>query len=392
MTHRALGWIVAASVACGSNEDGPKSVSVRETLGERHAVEIRGAARPMLRRLEALAPDDTAWGRLVVVSVDDSTRPTGSNTPAIIGRYGVADGAIRFEPRFPFDDGTAYRVIVDTARLAREAGGVAGNSDPLTYRFAIPAVAHARTTRVVGVYPSSTRLPANLLRIYVETSAPMEVGNALERIHLVDEAGREVEGAFLALEEELWDPTRRRLTLLLDPGRVKRGVRTNVESGAPLVAGRRYRIVIDDQWKDGSGAALASGFEMAFEAIPDDRQSPNPERWSLTPPPRGTRSALHVAFGESLDHALANRLIEVVDDRGQPVPGSGALVANDSTWTFAPTTPWKSGEYTLRVGGELEDLAGNNIARLFDVDRRRDPTGVDRDVAASTRDVRFRIL
>ena len=392
MTHRALGWIVAASVACGSNEDGPKAISVREALGERHAVEIRGAARPTLRRLEALTPDDATWGRLVVVSVDDSTRPAGSNTPAIIGRYEVADGAIRFEPRFPFDEGTAYRVIVDTARLMRETAGAATNGDPLMYRFAIPAVAHARTTRVVGVYPSAARLPANLLRFYVETSAPMEVGNALERIHLLDEAGRKVEGAFLTLEEELWDPARRRLTLLLDPGRVKRGVRTNVESGAPLVAGRRYRLVIDDEWKDGSGAALASGFEMAFETIPDDRQSPNPAQWSLTPPPQGTRSALHVSFGESLDHALANRLIEVVDGRGQPVPGSGALVANDSTWTFAPTAPWKPGEYALRVGGALEDLAGNNIARLFDVDRRRDPTGVDRDVAASTRSVRFRIL
>ena len=95
----------------------------------------------------------------------------------------------------------------------------------------------------------------------------MEPGNALAHVHLLDESGREVSGAFLALEQELWDPERRRLTLLFDPGRVKRGVRTNVESGAPLVTGRRYRLVIDDEWKDGTGAALASGFELAFEVI-----------------------------------------------------------------------------------------------------------------------------
>ena len=384
--------IVLVLAACEPTERQAQAVSVRETLGERHAVEVRGVGRQALQRLGALARDDSTWRRLVIITVDDSTRESGRATPAIIGRYSADDDHVRFEPRFPFDDGVAYRVVVDTAALARGATGAGTNAEPLTYRFAIPAVTRPRTTRVTAVHPSAATLPANLLRLYVETSAPMEPGNALANIHLLDESGREVEGAFLALEEELWDPARRRLTLLLDPGRVKRGVRTNVESGAPLVAGRRYRLVIDDEWKDGTGAALASGFEMAFEAVADDRQSPNPARWRLTPPSRGTRSALHVAFGESLDHALATRLIEVIDDRGQPVLGSGALVANDSGWTFTPTAPWSGGEYALRVGGALEDLAGNNVARLFDVDRRTDPAGIDRDVAGSTRSVRFRIL
>jgi hypothetical protein len=262
----------------------------------------------------------------------------------------------------------------------------------LAHRFALPSIARARTTRITAVHPSSSRLPSNLLRWYVETSAPMEAGHALEHVHLMDESGREVTSAFLALDQELWDRDRRRLTLLVDPGRVKRGVRTNVEMGPPLVAGRRYRLVIDDEWTDGEGARLASGYERAFEVVEADRRSPDPARWRLTPPAVGTRAALRVAFGESLDHALAARLLAVLDGGGSPIPGTVTLADADRVWTFTPDRDWAPGQYTLRVGGALEDLAGNNIVRVFDVDRRADSAAADREVAGASRTVTFRIV
>ncbi len=370
--------VVACDPRQANEVDG--GVVIREMLeGESHAVEVAGLSRATTKVLEQSAPNDSAWRSVMAVYVDG----VDSAPPAIIGRYVSHDGRVRFEPRFPFAEGVSYRVEVDTSEA---------RAPRVIHRFSIPSVTRARTTRIVAVRPSSSELPANLLRWYVETSAPMDVGSALEHIRLLDESGREVQGAFLALDQELWDPARRRLTLLLDPGRVKRGVRTNLESGAPLVAGRRYRLVIDDAWKDGNGAALASGFDVTFAAVGDDRQSPDPSRWRLTPPSAGTQSALTVVFGEMLDHALASRLIEVVDARGLAVPGAVTLAANDSVWTFAPLSPWKSGEYSLRVDGALEDVAGNNIARVFDVDARRDSAAIERDVGGSTRSVRFRIL
>ena len=346
------------------------------------AVDVRGLDRATVRRLEQLEPNDSTWTRWVAVYVERPVKDTAS-TPPVIGRYALSRDRVRFEPRFPFAAGVAYRVEVDTT--GRRGGPL------LTHRFALPWVAHARTTRVTGVYPSAGRVPSNLLRWYVETSAPMEPGNALQHVHLMDEAGREVQGAFLALDQELWDPSRRRLTLLFDPGRVKRGVRTNVESGAPLVAGRRYRLAIDDGWTDGNGAQLASGFEHAFDVGEADRRSPDPNRWRLTTPPPGTRVALQVSFGEPLDHALAARTLTVLDAGGTPVPGSMALAEGDSIWTFTPAVPWVTGDYSLRVVGALEDVAGNNIVRVFDVDRRTDSAGVDRAVAGSTRSVPFRV-
>jgi hypothetical protein len=219
----------------------------------------------------------------------------------------------------------------------------------------------------------------------------METGNALAHVHLIDEAGREVTGAFLALDQELWDPERRRLTLLFDPGRVKRGVRTNLESGAPLVAGRRYRLVVDDAWKDGEGAPLASGAELAFDVGAADRRSPDPDRWHLTSPTAGSREALRVVFGESLDHALAARMLSVYDARGTRLAGVTSLVGNDSMWTFVPERPWADGEHTLRVDSALEDIAGNSVAQVFDADRSADTTGARTVEGESVKRIPFRV-
>jgi len=390
MTPTPLIWVallVGCSVASGDDRAGP-GVAVDLTRTPQ-IVEVRGLSRATAHRLQRLAPNDSTWLRLVAVYVDRGAEDSAS-TPAVIGRYGVSAGRIRFEPRFRFAAGVAYRVEVDTSALGdREPGGAQSGS--LTYRFALPAENHERTTRVTGVYPSVARVPSNLLRWYIETSAPMEPGNALHHVHLMDEAGRDVPGAFLALDEELWDPERRRLTLLFDPGRVKRGVRTNVESGAPLIAGRRYHLIIDDGWTDGTGAQLASRFDHAFEAVEADRRSPEPDRWRLSLPGASTRAPLQVSFGEPLDHALATRMLAVFDPDGERVPGAVTLAEGDSTWSFTPSLPWLAGDYSLRVGGALEDLAGNNVVRVFDVDRRVDGSGVDRDVAGATRVVRVRV-
>jgi hypothetical protein len=392
-----LGAAIVGACVGERSSDTPLVVVV-DTAKAPHAVEVRGLPRSAVRRLERLAPDDSGWPAFVAVYVErpasDSAAPAGvSRTPPVIGRYVVSGNRVRFEPRFPFAAGVAYRVEVDTFALARRGASAAGRTPrlALVQRFELPSVARARTTRVTAVHPSSARLPSNLLRWYIETSAPMEPGSALEHVHLMDESGREVRAAFLALDQELWDPQRRRLTLLVDPGRVKRGVRTNLESGAPLIAGRRYRLVIDDEWVDGAGARLASGFELAFEAVEADRRSPDPATWRLTVPASGTRAPLVVAFGEPLDNALAARLLAVVDRTRSVVPGSAELGRGDSSWVFTPERPWAAGEYSLRAGGALEDVAGNNLVRVFDVDRRRDSTGVDRDVAGAMRSVGFRV-
>ena len=336
------------------------------------ALEARGLGRDALRRL-ADAPDAFS----LRVRTSDAAR-----LPATLARVEVAGGRARLVPRFPLAPGVAYE-----ARLDPNALGLPGA--PIVRRYALPDGRPPRTTRVVAVHPSASVLPANLLRWYVELSAPMEPGDALRHVHLLDEAGREVPRAFLALDEELWDPSRRRLTLLFDPGRVKRGIRTNLESGAPLVAGRRYRIVIDADWRDGRGAPLASGFEHRIEAGADDRTSPDPTRWRIDAPTAGTREPLRVSFGEPLDHALASRMLRVLDAGGRVLDGAATLEPGDGAWRFVPDAPWAPGSYTLHVDAALEDVAGNSLARVFDADRAMSDRNTIAGTGAAIDGIRF---
>ena len=396
----ALGFAPACREPKASGVAGSVTIVAPTTPGA--GLDVSGVSNRVLRRLQRLSPNDTLWTSLVAVYVDrglaDSAtarRSAASVTPPVIGRYAVDAGRIHFVPRFPFAPGVSYIVRVDTASLTRiaigESAGGLTLTRPLTERFSLAAAASARMTRVVAVHPSASHVPSNLLRWYIDFSAPMEPGTALSHVRLLDEAGREVRGAFLALDQELWDPDRRRLTLLFDPGRVKRGVRANDEMGAPLVAGRRYRLVIDNEWPDGTGAALMSGFEHAFEAMAADRQALDVARWRLTIPAAGSRAALGVAFGEILDHALANRLLSVADASGRPVPGTVSLGDDDSVWKFVPERPWVAGEHGLRVATTLEDVAGNSLARPFDVDRMKPNAVAPAAGVDSVRVVRFRV-
>ena len=48
--------------------------------------------------------------------------------------------------------------------------------------------------------------------------------------------------------------------------------------------------------------------------------------------------------------------------------------AAESVWSFVPSTAWEPGRYELVVPTILEDLAGNSLRSLFDVDLGDPPT------------------
>jgi hypothetical protein len=69
-----------------------------------------------------------------------------------------------------------------------------------------------------------------------------------------------------------------------------------------------------------------------------------------------------------MDHALALRLIQVVRDDGSPLEGVATLSDAERSWNFTPSRPWQMGPYRLVAYATLEDLAGNNIGKAFEVD------------------------
>ena len=222
--------------------------------------------------------------------------------------------------------------------------------------------------RVVGIYPSAQRLPANLLRMYIVFSAPMATGESRSRLRLVDGAGRTIDLAFLALDEELWDPSGRRLTVLFDP--VASSAACARTSRWPRRWSRGTAIVSSSTQAGATHRAVGSAEQhvKTFEAIAPRRASPDPARGRFCRRRRTRRTPLVVQFDEPLDRALLFTSVAVVDERGEAVHGTIEVGAGEREWSFTPAQPWQPGRYRVRVAPELEDPAGNSLERVFDAE------------------------
>jgi hypothetical protein len=301
--------------------------------------------------------------------------PPRHDLPPILGTYRVGGDGLYFEPDFPFEPGVRLRAVFDTPRWALLTGEASSDRDkpslsqpPIEAEFQIPVRPVKASTIVQKVYPSTSLLPENQLKFYIHFSAPMSRAQAYENIHLLDASGREVEAPFLELGEELWNPDGNRFTLFFDPGRVKRELKPREEMGSPIQQGKSYTLVIDQRWTDALGKPLNQSYRKQFRVGPPDYDLPKPSSWVITPPGRGTRDPLIVEFPESLDYALLQRLLTVNDPLGRQTKGRLEVTHDERRWVFTPLNSWKAGTHHLIVQSTLEDLAGNNIARPFEVD------------------------
>jgi hypothetical protein len=215
--------------------------------------------------------------------------------------------------------------------------------------------------------PGSDTVPENLLRLYVEFSAPMSISGGLDFVKLLDDRGREVKQAFLPLEADFWNRERTRYTLFLDPGRVKEGILPNEQLGRPLVRGRRYSIAIDSTWRDARGVSLVRSFRRSLFVGAPDHAVIDLKKWAITAPEAGSKQSLVVKFPKSLDHGLLSRALGV-EMGGKQVGGTIEIVSNEREWRFTPDAAWKRGEHSLVVLAILEDPQGNQINKPFEVD------------------------
>ncbi len=249
----------------------------------------------------------------------------------------------------------------------------------LERRFDVAAPS-GRPPRVLAVFPSADALPENLLRFYIHFSQPMEAKDAHRYVHLRDDAGAEVALAFVEIEHGLWNPQQTRLTVLLHPGRIKRGVAPGERLGPPLRAGRSYRLVVDAAMADRTGRELGATFERRFHVVAADRRSPS--RGLRLDAPTRADEPVTLRLPEPLDEALLRRLVWVEDARGRTLDGAVEVRDGESLWSFRPSAPWTAGSYSVRVHPALEDRAGNRFDRLFD--REIDSADEDSPTAGSS--------
>ena len=284
----------------------------------------------------------------------------GDSLPDVCGRYEVSAGALKFIPRFPFARGVGYRASFDP----RPVGNLRA-LPALTLEFSVPAERAASPAEVEFVFPSGSRLPENLLRFYVRFSTPMQRGQAEKQVALLDAAGQPVADVLYRAPVELWDRSMRHLTILLDPGRLKRGVGPNVALGPPLKEGREYRLVVGAGMLDAAGQPLREDFYKRFQITPAIREPVALEQWKLARPPAGSRQGLALVFPRPLDWAMLWRGITVESADGAPVDGEIA-VNEEQRWSFVPTLPWDVGVHRVRVSPDLEDVCGNSVGAAFD--------------------------
>ena len=355
----ALAILVACAAACSRSAARDTTPAIRlstSTSGVAY-VEVVGLPDATLDRLADAQYSPQEWSSVLRVAVDGAS-------PAVLGRYDVIDHALRFTPAFPLDPGRRYDVWFNRARVDGES---ADHDAPLAATVGLPAATAAPATVVTHVYPSGDVLPENQLRMYIEFSAPMGRRSGIEYVALLDETGAEVEGPFLPLDYEFWNADRTRFTVFFDPGRVKHGILPNKQMGRALTAGKSYTLLVRREWQDANGLPLKESYRRIFRVGPPDERPLDTAQWRIDAPPVNGKTPLIVTFPEPVDHGLLFRALGV--RRGGEIVGGDVTVgANETQWSFTPHEPWRAGAYELLALSILEDRAGNQIGRAFEVD------------------------
>jgi hypothetical protein len=358
MLHAAAIGSLLVAAACGSpgNSSSTPAIALHDqSKGEPAYVEVTGLSSSQLRAVRSAALTDAQWSSLFRVAVSDTSA-------GMLGTYSITDDALRFTPQFALDAGRPYVVRFDPARLP----GAAAAAPPIVATVSVPAKHVAHSTTVARVYPSGDAVPENLLRMYIEFSGPMGRPSGIPHLKLLAD-GREIEGAFLPLDYEFWDSDHTRFTAFLDPGRVKSGILPNKQMGRALDEGRIVTLVISREWRDEHGLPLKDEYQRVFKVAPPAAAPLDPRAWRIETPAAGSRHALVVTFPKPLDHGLLMRALGVTRD-GTSIAGDVTVENAETRWVFTPRDLWKAGQYDLLALDTLEDVAGNQIGKAFEVD------------------------
>lgn len=366
-----LTWLAAATACSGTPTPelpgGPLSAAlVEDTETQQPVVRVTGWSSSELDSLRVSTIPDATWNQLLQVRV------AGTTGIDIAGRHRVNADSVDIVPRFALDRGREYVVRINPTVLpAPRPGGI------IETPVMLPAAAAAPAVSVTAIYPSSSVWPDNILRFYLHFSAPMSGTAAVGHVRLVDDTGQEVRDALLEVDVDLWNRDYTRRTVFFDPGRVKRGIRPNLELGRALIAGRKYAIVVSPSWRDGRGQELAREFRHEFTAGPPIERPVQPSEWTIGPPAAGSRDPLIVRFLWALDEGLLQRALGVTAADGQPIDGTVTVRAQETEWTFTPAAAWRDAPHSLVVLTVLEDPAGNKVGQAFEFEMFAQPRTAD---------------
>ena len=157
-----------------------------------------------------------------------------------------------------------------------------------------------------------------------------------------------------------------RLTVLIDPGRIKRNVATNVALGPALLEGQAYTLSIKGGWPAADGRSVLPAFTKHFTVGAPLRDLPAVEKWIAMRPCTGTKGPLHITFDRPFDRHLLSGAVHIKDAVGTDVNGALIIGDEERSLTFTPSAPWAGDDIQIVVSADLEDVAANNFRDLLD--------------------------
>jgi hypothetical protein len=211
----------------------------------------------------------------------------------------------------------------------------------------------------IRISPQAKVLPANTLRFYLHFPRPGEAHFDRDHLWLLNEEEQVVPDPFLVLPQELWSADGRRLTVLMEPGRIKRGLGADPSHEPAVVAGRTYSLVV---------TALGQTARHTFRVSDPVLEAADENRWRLVPPTAGSLDPAVVHFDRVMDAVLCEDEIGVLAPSGEVVQTRVSLAPGGTAARLIPSRPWCAGEHWLVLSERLEDVCGNRLGEALDHD------------------------
>jgi hypothetical protein len=309
------------------------------------------------------------WSEILALYVGKNSN-VGSVVPSIVGSYEIKEGNLIFIPKFPLVPDQHYTAVFNVKAFKKyfNATQIFKQSRYLLTRYIKQPFIKART-KVIKVLPESNILPQNFFKFYLYFSNAMSFDNPYRYISIYDELGNKIPKFLVEFSAGLWDPSRTRLTVLIHPGRIKRGILFNLKYGMAFNEGKTYQLKVDRNIKDYRGVELQADMTKSFTISSPSYKKLQLERWQLNKPKVSSLQSLTIYTDHLIDPVLAKKMITIINSENDTeVEGEYIVDSINKQIKFSPSIHWREGSYQLLVDPALEDISGNNFKRTFDRD------------------------
>ena len=211
----------------------------------------------------------------------------------------------------------------------------------------------------IRIYPFSKILPANILRFYIHFSRPAEAHFDRKQLWLLNDKEQVIHEPFLVLSQELWSLDGLRLTILMEPGRIKRGLGTGPAHDPAFVVGQTYSLVV---------TVLGHSKRHVFHVSDPVLKELDESCWRLISPVAGSFDPVILYFERVMDAALLENEIGVLLHTGEVIQAQVLLAQGGTAAQIIPTRPWRAEEHFLVASERLEDVCGNRLGEALDHD------------------------